>query len=272
LRSLPEAWGFGGLVAPVVDADLVAVVMADLRGQRVAQVRIRPNPLHRSAWATGSPSGLNVPRRGHVLSLDGDADHIWAHQFTSSCRRAIRSAEKAGLVVEEDAGGRLVPLFHSLLSQSVERWAGQQHEPAALARWRARRRDPETKFRSWADALGSGCRVLVARRGQDVLAGMVVLQGHNAHMTRGAMDRQLMGSDRANELLMWHAIRGAVDAGCHHFHMGESGSSVSLARYKEKYGARPYDYAEHGFERIPLTRIDRAVRSLVKRAVRFREP
>ena len=80
-----------------------------------------------------------------------------------------------------------------------------------------------------------------------------------------------MGTDRANELLMWHAIRGAVDAGCRHFHMGESGSSVSLSRYKEKYGARPYDYAEHGFERIPLTRIDGAARSLVKRAVRFRE-
>jgi hypothetical protein len=273
LASMPDAWGFGGVVGAHVDAAHVAGVLADLRDVRTGWVRIRPNPLHAAAWADGASSvgGTGtVARRAHVLTLDRSADEIFEQRFTSACRRAVRSATKAGIEVEVDGTERSCETFHDLLMRSVDRWAGSQHEPLALARWRAERRDPLAKFEAWARELQGGCRTLVARRDGVPIAAMVVLQGRNAHMTRSAMDKALVGNDRPNELLMWHAIRDAVEAGCGSFHLGESGSSANLSRYKEKYGAVGVDYAEHRLEHVPATRIDATARGAVKRLVGFR--
>ncbi len=55
------------------------------------------------------------------------------------------------------------------------------------------------------------------------------------------------------------------------YHLGESGASASLARSKAKFGAEPLDYAELRLERLPYTRVDRVVRSVAKRALRFRD-
>ena len=55
------------------------------------------------------------------------------------------------------------------------------------------------------------------------------------------------------------------------FHMGESGESESLARYKEKFGARPIPYAEHRIEHLPATSIATSARTVVKRAIGFRD-
>ncbi|MCU1497035.1 MAG: hypothetical protein JWM47_988 [Acidimicrobiales bacterium] len=274
--SMPDAWGYGGVVGAHIDADSVGEVVRDLRTVRCGWLRIRPNPLHAAAWDAASvgsgPAGsVRIAKRAHVLELDRDADELFRTRFTSSARRAVRSAEKAGIEVEVDTTGRLVPVFHDLLMRSVERWAGSQHEPLALARWRADHRDPLAKFQAWSTALHGGCRLLVARRDGAPIAAMIVLQGHNAHMTRSAMDRELVGNDRPNELLMWHAIGDAVAAGCRWFHLGESGSSATLSRYKEKYGAVGHDYAEHRIEHVPATRIDAVVRGGVKRLIGFRD-
>ena len=56
------------------------------------------------------------------------------------------------------------------------------------------------------------------------------------------------------------------------FHLGESGSSGSLSDYKERFGARPFDYPELRLERLPITRADRARTVGVKRVIGFREP
>ncbi len=272
--SMPDAWGFGGLVGPDVRAEDVAAVLADLATVRTAWIRIRPNPLLADAWHEGAGAAgrsFELAKRAHVLRLGDDPDEVFATSFASSARRAVRSATKAGLTVEHDTSGRLLPIFHQLLLCSVERWAGSQHEPLALARFRAARRDPLAKFTAWSDALDGGCNVLVARRDEQPIAAMIVLQGHNAHMTRSAMDREAVGNDRPNELLMWHAIRHAVESGCGWFHLGESGSSTSLSRYKEKFGAVGHDYAEHRIERVPATAVDARARGAVKRLIGFRD-
>ncbi len=274
LHSMPDAWGYGGLVGPGITDDRVGAVLADLAALPTPWVRIRPNPLHATAWhraATAAGVSFELPKRAHVLRLEGSAEEIFRSSFTSSCRRAIRSAEKAGLTVESDTTGRLLDTFHHLFLQSVQRWAGTQHEPLALARLRANRRDPRSKFEAWSRALDGRCQVLVARRRGEPLAAMIILLGHNAHMTRSAMDRQLVGHDRPNELLMWHAIQGAVAAGCASFHLGESGPPGPLSRYKEKFGAEPFDYAEHRLERIPATAVDRGLRDGVKHLIRFQD-
>src|SRR6185312_10384554 len=120
----------------------------------------------------------------------------------------VRKAERAGLTVECDTSGSLVPAVYELFEQSLERWGRQQHEPLALARWRGRRRDPVRKFDLMASMLGEACQIWVARLGGRPAAAIVVLllRGKNAHYTRGMMDKDLAGPTRANYLLHKLAI------------------------------------------------------------------
>jgi hypothetical protein len=272
--SLPHAWGTGGVVAdaPVDTADL-ALVAADLASLRALRTSVRPNPMQANLWvgATRGLGATSLPRRAHVLDLEGGADRIWSKSFASSARRGVRKAERSRLEIECGSSDRLLEAFHRLLGRSVERWAEAQNEPFALARLRARRRDPLEKFRCMARAMGASLRVWVAYRDGVEVASIVVLIGADASYTRGAMDKELAGPAAANELLHWLAIRDACEAGCGRYHMGETGASRSLARFKEKLGARAVEYAEYRFERLPLTRADAAARGLVKTALRFRD-
>jgi len=104
------------------------------------------------------------------------------------------------------------------------------------------------------------------------VASIIVLFDVNVHYTRGAMDKELAGPLRANDLLMWRAIQAACEIDAASFHLGESGASSSLADYKERFGARAFDYPELRLERVPITRADHAARAVVKRAIGFREP
>lgn len=266
--SLPAAWGMGGLIGDrePTAAD-VRQVVADLRTLPALRVAIRPNPLQAAAW---SGTGLALPRRAHVLDLEGGAQRVFEERFTSAARRDVRRAERSGLEVVCDAGPAAQHAYHSLFERSVRRWAERQHEPHALAWLRARRRDPPAKLAAWASALGDDLRLYLAYRDGAPVAGIVVLHGRGASYTRGAMDRDLINNGD-NELLQWYAIQAACAAGCRTYHMGESGSASGLSRYKEKFGARPVDYAEHRFERLPLTRLDAAARTAVKRTIGFRD-
>ncbi len=271
--SMPTHWGFGGLIGDgaVTGAD-VHRVLEDLSARRIVRQSIRPNPRHGRLYAEHAPRGsVTIARRAHVLDLAGGADVVFKG-FTDSRRRAIRKAARSGLEVVCDTTGRLLPEFFELYARSEARWAEQQHEPAALARFRTRFRDTIAKWQTIARHLDGGCRQWVARHDGRPVASIIVLFGINAHYTRGAMDKERAGPLRANDLLMWEAIQAACAIDATSFHLGESGSSASLSDYKERFGARPFDYPELRLERIPITRADHAARTLVKRAIGFREP
>ena len=68
------------------------------------------------------------------------------------------------------------------------------------------------------------------------------------------------------------ARASACGAGCAYYHMGDSGASTSLARFKERLGAVPVDYADVRLERYPITPVDRTVRTAVKKTIGFRDP
>lgn len=270
---MPTHWGFGGLIAEGgVTATDVRLVLDDLAARGIVRQSIRPNPLHGRLYRDHAPAGsVQIARRAHVLDLAGGVDVVWKG-CADSRRRAIRKAERSGMEVECDTTGRLLPEFFDLYARSELRWAQQQHEPVWLARFRTRFRDTQAKWEQIARHLDGGCRQWVARHEGRAVASIIVLFGVNAHYTRGAMDKELAGPLRANDLLMWHAIRAAcaIDAGS--FHLGESGTSGSLSDYKERFGARPFEYPELRLERMPITRADQVARSLVKRVIGFREP
>jgi hypothetical protein len=272
LASPPAGWGMGGLLAsaPIRPAD-VQLVLDDLRRCNALRILIRPNPLSAEPWAAGSAGAHAVARLAHVLDLEGGFSAVWSTRFKSVARTAVRKAERAGLRVECDDSGRLVPVLYDLLMLSVERWASQQHEPPALAKLRARARDPLRKWETIAAALGAACRIWVAWAGDRPAAAIIVLQGRNASYTRGALDKDLAGPTRANYLLHKLAIEDACAAGCRWYHLGESGASERLAQFKTRFGAEAYPYAEYHVERIPLTRAGEEARALVKRAIGFRD-
>jgi hypothetical protein len=269
VSSLPEGLGMGGLVGAPRTSDAVAQVLQDLQGATPLSLRIRPNPLEADLWRSARPErAVAVPRRAHVLDLSPGPDALW-DQLHKSTRRSIRKAQKAELEIVCDTEGDLLDEFDHLYGLSVQRWAGNQNEPLLLARWRNRGRGSAGRLRT--RAVGSGFQLWVARVDGQPAAAIIVLVGSVAHYTKGAMDRELASPTRANHLLQWSAIEAAAAKGCPTYHMGDTGTSTSLARFKESFGAQPVDYEELRLERLPLTRADRHLRSAVKRVVGFRE-
>jgi lipid II:glycine glycyltransferase (peptidoglycan interpeptide bridge formation enzyme) len=266
----------GGIVAPggLRPGD-VAAVFGDLANRKVVRTSLRPNPLDGQTFGAADPTdAVVIPRLAHVLDLAGGFSGVWKEGFTRQARTHVRKAERSGLTVERDTSGRLVPVLYELFERSLDRWAEQQHEPRALSRWRGHRRDPRRKFELMAESLGETSPLWVAwHEGQPAAALLIlVLPGASAHSSRSVMDKELAGPTRANYLLQQLAIEHACDSGCRHYHLGESGSSASLAHFKANFGARPYAYSEYAFERLPITALDREVRGAFKRMIGFRDP
>ncbi|WP_210439613.1 GNAT family N-acetyltransferase [Nocardioides xinjiangensis] len=275
LDSMPPSWGFGGpLVEGGVTADAVAAVVDDLVARHPLRIHLRPNPLHADVWSAAMAARPGVSARpacAHVLDLSGGFGTVWQQRFKAATRSQVRKAERMGVVVETDTAGRLLPELHALLRTSVDRWARHQHEPARLAQARFARRDPPAKLQTVAARLGASCRVSLARHDGRPVAAILVLQGRNAHYTRGAMDEELAAQTQANRLLHKVAIEAACEAGCRTYHMGESGTSAGLSQFKSRFGAVAHPYDEYVLERVPLSRLDQLARTSVKRVLGVRD-
>jgi hypothetical protein len=272
--SLPPDWGIGGVLSqdPVFPEDL-SVICADLRQQRsVLRTTIRPAARTGPLWARAELPGVKATDRlCHVLDLNGGFEVVWEKRFTQAARRAVRKAEKAGVVVERDTTGVRLPEYFALLEDSVVRWARQQHEPLLLSRWRARRRQSLETMQALAASVPSRFRLYLAVWEGTPVAGIVVYLATGTRYTSGAMREAVAGPVRANYLLHRVAIEEACAAGSTHFDFGESGASSGLAQYKTRFGARAEPYRFLTVERLPLTELDRSLRSAVKRVIGFRD-
>jgi CelD/BcsL family acetyltransferase involved in cellulose biosynthesis len=249
LASLPVGWGPGGLLAEdgVVGPDDVRMVVADLARAGLANVYLRPDPASAAAWESAVPAQvIRQPGMAQTVPLDGGFDRVWRTRFRKDTRNRVRRAERAGVVVERDDCGALVPAFHRLYALSVARWAQHDGIPPALARWRAARREPEGKLRTVAGDPATGCRIYAAfHDGRPVAAIVVLVAGGAAAYWRGAMDEALAGTTYANYLLHRTAIQDAADAGCGAYHMGESAPGSPLALFKSRFGAIDQHYASY---------------------------
>lgn len=272
--SMPNSWGMGGLISSggKLTPEDVSAVFEDLDRLPVLRASIRPNPVFGRIWEQARPPHvLAKPMLAHVLDLSGGFDKVWSDRFAGETRTAIRKAERSGLEITLDRTGEHIPVFYDLFLRSVDRWAEQQHEPKWLAQWRAKQRDPIEKLQAMACALGETFHLWTAWKDGQPAAAILVIQGQNASYTRGAMDKDLAGPTRANQLLHRHAIEAACQAGSRRYHMGESGASSSLAQFKSRFGAEPVAYAEYIVEKIPLTTIDQKLRGVVKKVIGFKD-
>jgi Acetyltransferase (GNAT) domain len=271
--SMPFGWSTGGLVCSAhVSVDDVSAIVRDLCARRALRVVVRPGAAAKGVWAAAVRG--DVVRTRHMeqtVDLARGFNAVWTSRFSRKVRSWYRKAERR-LTVEWDDTGRLVPVFDALYRRSVARWAQQQHEPLALARWRAERRDPRHKFEAVAERLGPACRIGVAWRDGEPAAAIIVL-AHGQHETywRGAMDRDVAAGTGANELLHGMAIEHACLSHRRFYHMGESAPNSSLARFKQGFGAEEAHAVGYRFERVPLTTAEDLLRRQMKQLLRFRD-
>lgn len=271
--SWPFDWGVGG---PVADGPVTApharAVFADLADNTGVRITLRTAPGADPSWDTAPAGYSRNEYHSYVVDLRGGFDEVWSGRMRSSTRRAVRKAEKSNVRVEMDTTGTLVADFDRLYRLSVDRWAGTQHEPRILARWRSNRANPRRKFETVAAHLGGSCAVWLAYVGTRPAAGLIVLRhGDSAKYWRGAMDAELAGPVRANDLLHRLAIEAACADGCRSYHMGESRPGSGLARFKVGFGAQECRGSSYRAERLPLTAAETRARELVKRAIGFRD-
>lgn len=272
-NSPPPAWGFGGTLSNnALTSEELAMILQDVEANAPVQVKIRPNPLVADLWhAAAGPRWQRIQRNTHILDLSGGFEEVWTKRFKPRTRSAVRKAEREGLEVEVGNNPRLVEELYGLFNLSVARWAGKQNENVLLARLRAGGRDPVSKLHGIAEAMGSTCRIWIARHNGEPAAAILVLLDRNAHYTRGAMKVEIAGPTGANLLLHKLAIEEACAKGCAVYNMGETGQSQSLAQFKSRFGAEPTFYNEYVFERVPVHRVDRFARTAVKRLIRFKD-
>lgn len=273
-ESWPAGWGIGGPVAPGgVGPRKARVLFDDLASRPALRVGVRFRPGEAGTWDEAAPTGFRLePHMTQVVDLGGGFGTVWERRFHTRVRRDVRRAESAHVDVEADRTGRLVPVFEQLYEQSIERWAGQQHEPLALARWRRRREFPVGRLAAVAARFGEACAVWVAWHAGEPVASIVVLRhGRHAKFWRAAMDRELAHPVRATSLLNRLAIEEACEQGCRCYDMGESTPGSSLAHFKAGFGADPCSSPRYVRERLPVLAVERGLRTAVKRVIRFQD-
>jgi hypothetical protein len=273
-ESWPVDWGIGGPVCPGEASPAEArAVFDDLARLRALRVGVRLRPADQAVWAKAAPAGFRPePHMTQIVNLDGGFGTVWESRFRPHVRRQVRRAERSDVEVEVDRSGRLVPVFYELYQKSILRWAEQQHEPLALARWRRTRAFPVRRLAAVASRLGEGCAIWMAWRAGEPAGALVVLRhGGHAKLWRAAMDRELAHPVRAVPLLYRLAIEDACAAGCRAFDMGESTPGSSLAQFKEGFGAEGLPSPRYLRERLPVSAAERRLRTAVKRVIRFRD-
>jgi hypothetical protein len=272
--SLPYGWGPGGLIAEggLLLPEDIRAVLADLSGRRVPLVTLRPSPATGRVWDAAAPAAVvRRPHMAQTVDLGAGFAEVWRTRFKADTRNRVRRAERAGVLVEQDDTGRLVPVFQELYQKAVARWARRDGQPLAVARRRAAWREPGSKLPTVAAALGTSCRVYLASVDGRPAAAIVVLLGTaSASYWRGAMDEEVAGRTYANYLLHRTAIEDACAAGCRAYHMGDSAPGSPLALFKSRFGAGECHYASYQLQRVPLASASGVVRGAVTGALRRR--
>ena len=271
--SLPAGYGMGGVIGtqPLRSED-ASLIRDDLQSLGAASVRILPNPLNAPAWQSSlEPANLTTMRYAHVLDVEGGFETVRATRFRRTARKLSNRAMRAGLDVERDTTGRLIPIYRDLFQRSVVRWAKRSGEPLWLARLRSGRQDPPGKLEALADMLRDRMVTWVASYRGEPAAVDILLMGNSVFSWRAAMHEELGPATNAAYLLQHLAIEDACANGAALYYLGESGRSAGSAMFKERFGAVGHAYPEMRIERIPYTRANRVARSLVKRAVGYKD-
>jgi CelD/BcsL family acetyltransferase involved in cellulose biosynthesis len=190
------------------------------------------------------------PKKTFELELTKREEEIWAG-FKSTCRTAIRKAQKSGVIVERASGAAFAEEYYAQLHDVFARQSLPPPYSAELVRELVARMEPTKRL-----------LLLRARNaeGASIATGIFPSHGRMAYFWGGASWREFQ-SVRPNDLLMWSAIRYWREHGADVFDFGGAGD------YKLKFG--PTEVS------VPLVRKSRLgiigdMREVAKRTIRLK--
>ena len=161
----------------------------------------------------------------HELDLSPGEEDLFK-QFRDSTRRNIRKAAKLGVEVVEDNTPDGLKEF-CRLNVVTRRDHGLPPQPAVF-------------FKNlYQNIIDPGCgKVLLARHGESTVAASIYLSYNGRALYKyGASDKGQQHL-RANNLLMWEAVRRYCEAGDSFLHFGKTDSNQSgLLQFKRGWGA-----------------------------------
>jgi hypothetical protein len=161
----------------------------------------------------------------HRLDLTVGAEQLLAG-FGSNVRRNLRKAERSGVVVRILQTREAILRYYELHMQTRKRHGIPPQSRAFFL-----------NIHEHVIARGNGM-VVLAQRGSDDVAGAVFFHfGKSAVYKFGASDERWQ-EFRANNLVMWEAIRAYADRGMRAFHFGRTEiRHAGLRRFKLAWGA-----------------------------------
>lgn len=183
---------------------------------------------------------------GHTLDLSVGEEQLFS-RLESSVRRAIRKAEKSGVTVETSHSPEAVRTYYSLHCLTRKKH-GLPPQPFSFF----------SNIYKHAIADELGCVVIGHLAGRPISALVLLCLGNRAIYKFGASDDSFQES-RANNLVMWQAIKWCIQNGHQQLHFGRTSIGTDgLRRFKLAWGAveRPieyykYDIQRHGFVEDP---------------------
>jgi hypothetical protein len=174
----------------------------------------------------------------HMLHLDGGEDRI-QRALRDSTRRNIRKAERAGVQVSFQNTLDAVAAFYRLHCLTRKRH-GSPPQPWHFFQ----------KVYEHIIATGKGTLIAAAHGGRVVAGAVYFFFQKRALFKFGASD-QTFQHLRANNLVMWEAIRLFIRSGIQSLHFGRTEpSGKSLLQYKRGWGAEENKIA---YYRLPLS-------------------
>ncbi len=263
--SLPFSDFCGLLLFPGADADLSLEPIRDLIRER----RWRYLELRGGEGFAGEAAAAD-DFCGHVLDLRAGADTVFAG-FTESVRRAVRKGAKSSLTFHLEHSITAVEEFCGLHA-ATRRRHGAPPQPAAFFE----------QIHQEVIAPGFGFVALARDRGRAVAAAVFFLWGKRAIYKFGASDEAAQNL-RANNLVMWEAIRFLIAQGIEELDFGRTAhENEGLRRFKLGWGAKekvipyrrlgehgddwsPVPSRETGFSRHIFRRLPRALNQLAGR-------
>lgn len=156
-----------------------------------------------------------------VLPLPADAEQLW-QKLDGSVRNQIRKAERAGLSIES-GGAEQLDAFYAIHATRMRDLGSPAH---ALA-----------FFRATIAGFGGQARVVLVRKGETVIGGLVALAFKDTLVVPWASCSKDYFALCPNMLLYWETIRTACAEGFRQFDFGRSTTGCGTYKFKKQWGA-----------------------------------
>jgi Acetyltransferase (GNAT) domain len=207
-----------------------AIIFQDIR--MFAQRRSWKHFEIRGRLTNEFPRRSSFTFHGHSVDLGSRAETLFDN-FAAPVRRAIRKAERSGLIVSLSASEGAMHGFYRL-HEATRRRHGLPPQPFSFFR----------NIHREIIQPGRGLIVLAQHRSKCVAAAVFFYTEKNAVFKFGASDERYQDL-RPNNLVMWHGIRHFAGNGIERLHLGRTSlHDEGLRRFKLAWGAvqEPIEY------------------------------